>query len=393
MKISTRAQSVAESQTLAVDAKVGTLRSQGKDIVNLSAGQPDFDSPTHVLEAAHRAMLEGQTRYTPAAGTPALRGAVADFFTQRWNVTSTAEECIVCCGAKHALYGAFLATLDPGDEVLVPVPYWVSYPEQIKLAQGVPVPVSPSQGLLVTTDDLDQCRTPKTKALIFNNPSNPTGCLYNPDQVEAITAWCVEQGVTLVSDEIYNDLVYDGLHALSPGSLGTEARQSVITINGVSKSYAMTGWRIGFVTAPQPVIKAMTKIQSQTTGNPSSISQAAALAALTGPQEELGLRRAVFEKRRDRTQERLAQMPGVHLDHPQGAFYAFPAMEQAVQHVGGSIALAEHLVDQGVACVPGIAFGADAHMRVSFALDDSLLDEGLNRLETALRSILPIASH
>lgn len=393
MKPSTRADAVAESQTLAVDAKVGRLRREGKDIINLSAGQPDFGTPDHVVEAAARAMRAGETRYTPAAGTPALRAAVAEFFTSRWGVPSTPESCVACCGAKHALYGAFLALLNPGDQVLVPSPYWVSYPEQIKLAEGVPVPVSPAQGLRVTPQDLEACRTPQTKMLIFNNPGNPTGCLYSPEQVQAITAWCVEHGVLLISDEIYNDLVFDGLEALSPGSLGEDVRDSVITVNGVSKSYAMTGWRIGFVTAPVPVIQAMAKIQSQTTGNPSSVSQAAALAALTGPQEVLTTRRAVFERRRDVTVERLSRIPGVQLDRPQGAFYAFPQVAQAAERLGGSVALAEHLVEQGVACVPGAAFGADTHLRVSYALEDTLLEQGLDRLESALRAVTPIASH
>ncbi|NNF06422.1 MAG: pyridoxal phosphate-dependent aminotransferase [Candidatus Eisenbacteria bacterium] len=381
--ISERLSALGESLTLAVDGKVQELTAQGKDIVNLSAGQPDFNTPDFVCEAAVQAMKDGQTRYTPPGGTPALRAEGAKFFSEMWQVPATAANTVVTCGAKHAIYDALFALIEPGDEVIIPVPYWVSYPEQVKLVGGVPKIVVPSQGLRVTPEDLEPHVSSRTKLLIFNSPSNPTGQVYAPNEVRALVAWCLKHNVMMLSDEIYNRLLFGSQTALSPASVSPEAAAKVITINGVSKSHAMTGWRIGIMTGPEDMMKAITKFQGQTTGNPSSVSQAAALAALQGPDEVVAEMCTAYERRRDFAVDRLNQIAGVSLEKPEGAFYAFPKIADAAS-LGGSVALAAQLVEHGVAAVPGAGFGADDHIRISFALGDDRLAEGLDRLEKGL---------
>jgi len=393
-RISSRIGKLAESQTLAVDVKVQKLTAEGRDIVNLSAGQPDFPTPAHVCDAAVAAMRAGQTRYTPPGGTPALRAAAAAYFTEKFGVPADPASTVVSCGAKHSLHAVMMALLEPGDEVLLPVPYWVSYPEQVKLAEGVPVPVEPSAWLRVTPADLERARTPRTRLLVFNSPNNPTGQVYPRHEVLALAAYCREHGIVVLSDEIYNRLVFEG-EAVSPAALGPEYAENTITVNGVSKSHAMTGWRIGIMTGPAPLMKAVAKFQGQTTGNPASISQAAALAALTGPDEDLDRMREAYRRRRDLAVKELHAMPGVELHEPQGAFYAFPRVTEASRAAGGSIALAGLLVEAGVAVVPGAAFGAEDHLRLSFALGDDRLAEGLRRLDGGLRAVAagrPVAS-
>ena len=385
--LSSRLSGLSESATLAVDAKVQTLSNAGKDIVNLSAGQPDFETPAHVIEAAQKALAQGATRYTPAAGTPELREAAAAWLRSSSGVPAEPSQTVITCGAKHALYNIFMALLDSEDEVLIPVPYWVTYPEQVKLAGASPIPVTPRRGLRVTVEDLELRRTPRTRVLIFNSPSNPTGELYGRTEVEAISEWCLEHGVTLVSDEIYNRLVFDGQEAVSPASLSDASAANTITVNGVSKAYAMTGWRIGFLTGPEDMVKTILKFQSQTTGNPAAASQAGALAALSGDQSEVELMCAAYATRRTIAVERLARMPGVSLDTPQGAFYAFPSFAEAAAKTGGSVALAAALVERGVALVPGVAFGDDSRLRVSYSLGEDRLREGLDRLENALAEL------
>jgi aspartate aminotransferase len=270
--------------------------------------------------------------------------------------------------------------------VLLPVPYWVTYPEQAKLVEAVPVPVTPGGGLKVTPADLEAVRTPRTRMLVFNSPNNPSGCVYTRTEVEALTAWCLEHEVILLSDEIYDRLVYDGVTATSPASLSAEAAAATITVNGASKAFAMTGWRIGFLTAPAPVTAAILKFQGQTTGNPAAVSQAAALAALEGPREAVETMRRAYEHRRNLTVEALRSIPGVELEPPHGAFYAFPRVAEAVGRVGGSLALAERLVEAGVGLVPGVGFGADDHIRISFAVAEDRLVEGLRRFRQGLES-------
>ena len=393
IRLSDRLAALGESETLAVDARVQELTRQGHDVVNLSAGQPDFDTPEFVRRAATEAMNAGQTRYTPAGGTPALREAAATFFRDLFGVPAEPATTVVTCGAKHALYDCMMALLQPGDEVLIPVPYWVTYPEQVRLVGGVAVPVPPARGLRVTPEDLEAVRTDRTRVLLFNSPNNPTGTVYPAVEVEAIARWCVDRDVVLVSDEIYNRLVFDGEACVSPASLGDEMAARTLTVNGVSKSHAMTGWRIGLLTGPRDLMTAIARFQGQTTGNASSVSQAAALAALTGPTDGIDVMRDAYRRRRDLAVERLRAMPGVEIDPPGGAFYAFPRMAEAVAALGGSKALAAHLVEEGVALVPGGAFGADEHLRLSFACSDERLAEGLDRLERALARLASGSVH
>lgn len=384
---SLRLQALSESLTLAVDVKVQELTARGADIVNLSAGQPDFPTPPEICRAAAEAVEAGATRYTPPAGTRELRAEVARFFSERFGVPATAETTVVCAGAKHALYNAMIAVLEPGDEVLIPAPYWVSYPDQVKLAEGIPVAVRPEAGLRIGPADLERHRTPRTRLLVFNSPNNPTGEVYSDIEVAAIVEWCLRHDVLILSDEIYNRLVFDRLAARSPASLGAAAAAATLTVNGVSKSHAMTGWRIGFLTGPSSLMNAVVKFQGQTTGNPAAVSQAAALAALRSPDEAVVRMRAAYERRRDLAVEELATIPGLELETPHGAFYAFPRARAAVRACGGSVPLAEALVERGVAVVPGEGFGADDHFRISFALGDDRLREGLRRLRGGLAAI------
>jgi len=378
---------LGESQTLAVDARVQELTAEGHDIVNLSAGQPDFPTPEFICQAAARAIVDGATRYTPPGGTRELRAAAAGYLRDISGIPATEAGTMITSGAKYALYDAMITLLEPGDEVMIPEPYWVSYPEQVRLVGAVPVAVHAAAGLRIAPGDLDRALTPKTRALILNSPNNPTGQVYPPREVEAITGWCLEKGITIISDEIYNQLVFDGLTAVSPASLGPDAAAITLTVNGVSKSHAMTGWRIGTLSGPEPLIKAACKFQGQTTGNPSSVSQAAALAALTGPREGIETMRRAYEARRDLAVRELGDMPGVEIDVPQGAFYAFPRVADAARHAGGSVALAASLVENGVAAVPGAPFGSDDHIRISFALGDDRLAEGLRRLRSGLTAV------
>ncbi len=388
IKVSSRLLSLAESLTVAVDVKVQERVARGEDIVNLGVGQPDFPTPAFVREAAARAVEAGATRYTPPGGTRELRAAAAAFLSGSCGVPAAPETTIVTCGAKHALHEAMTAVLAEGDEVLLPVPYWVTYPEQVKLAGAVPVAVEPAGGLKVTPGDLEGKRTPRTRLLVLNSPNNPSGQVYTREETEALVRWCLERDVLLLSDEIYDRLVYDGVRAVSPASLGAEAARITLTVNGMSKSHSMTGWRIGFLHAAPEVIQAVLRFQGQTTGNPAAASQAAALAALQGSQEVVEEMRRAYESRRNLVLEELAGVPGLELGRPQGAFYAFPRVPEAIRAAGGSVALAERLVAEGVALVPGIGFGAEEHVRLSFAVGEDRLREGLSRFKRGLAGVL-----
>ena len=381
--VSDRLLSLAESLTVAVEVKIQERAARGEDIVNFGVGQPDFPTPPAVCDAARRAVEAGATRYTPPGGTKELRQEAAAFFQKR-GIPATLADTVISCGAKHSLYNAMAAVLEKGDEVLLPAPYWVTYPEQVKLAEAVPVAVLPREGLKVTPADLDRARTPRTKLLVMNSPNNPSGLVYDRKQTEAITQWCEKNDVLVLSDEIYDRMVYDGRQAVSPASLGEGIAARTITVNGVSKCYSMTGWRIGFVTGPREVMEAIVRFQGQTTGNPAAVSQAAALAALRGPQDSVETMRAAFETRRNMVVEVLRTIPGVELVIPEGAFYAFPRVTEAARAAGGSVALAERLIDRGVGVVPGAGFGADEHIRLSFAVADDRLRVGLERLKDAL---------
>lgn len=389
MPVSERLNALAESLTVAVDVKIQERTARGEDIVNFGVGQPDFPTPAPIREAAARAVEAGATRYTPPGGTRELREAAADYFREQ-SVPATGATTVVSCGAKHSLYCGMAAVLLPGDEVLLPVPYWVSYPEQVKLVEAVPVEVVPESGLKVTPADLEARRTPRTRMLVLNSPNNPSGAVYSRGEVEAIAAWCLEHDVLILSDEIYDRLVFDGTAATSPASLSEEVARRTLTVNGVSKAFAMTGWRIGFLTAPEPVIRAICKFQGQTTGNPAAVSQAAALAALRGPREVVETMRQAYQRRRDVAVEGLRGIPGLELDPPQGAFYAFPRVEAAVGAAGGSVALAGKLVEAGVGVVPGAGFGADGHVRLSYAVAEARLTEGIRRFREGLKRLVSV---
>jgi aspartate aminotransferase len=387
VKVSERLSTLAESLTLAVDVKIQGRVARGEDIVNLGVGQPDFPTPPFIREAARRAVEEGATRYTPPGGTAELRAAAASFLRAS-GVPATPEQTVISCGAKHCLFNGMAATLHPGEEVLLPVPYWVTYPEQARLAEAIPVPVAPAEGLKVTPDDLERHRTERTRMVVLNSPNNPSGAVYSRAEMEAIAEWCLSRDVLILSDEIYDRLVYDGVEPTSPASLGPDVAARTITVNGVSKAYAMTGWRIGFMHGPKEVVTAVIKFQGQTTGNPAAVSQAAALAAVEGAPEVVEEMRGAYERRRNLVMEALRDLPGLDLETPQGALYVFPRVTKAVRALGGSVALAGKLVEDGVGVVPGAGFGADEHLRLSFAVKEDRLGEGLRRFRGGLEPLL-----
>jgi len=389
-RISRRIAAVSESATLAIDAKAKALRAAGEDVVNFGAGEPDFPTPDHVVEAAAAACRDPKNhRYTPAAGLPELRQAVTDKTARDSGYTVTPSQVLVTNGGKHAIYNAFATLLDPGDEVLVPAPFWTTYPESIALAGGVPVllPTDEATGFKVTVDQLEAARTPRTKLLLFVSPSNPTGVVYPRADIEAIGEWVVAHQLWVLTDEIYEHLVYGGhthhsLPVVAPG-----AAERCVVVNGVAKTYAMTGWRVGWMIGPPDVVKAAANLQSQATSNVANVSQRAALAALTADLAAVATMRDAFDRRRRSIHELLNQVPGVTCIEPEGAFYAFPSFLQALgRPIRGAVPattmeLAGILLDQArVAIVPGEAFGAPGYARLSFALGDDEAVEGVNRI-------------
>ena len=390
-RVSARIAAIAESATLKVDAKAKALQAEGRHVISYAAGEPDFPTPQNIVEAASRAVLDPKNyRYTPAAGLPELREAIAAK-TKRdsgWDVP--AAQVIVTNGGKQAVYQSFATIVDAGDEVLLPTPYWTTYPEAVKLAGGVPVDVfaGADQDYLVTVEQLEAARTPKTKVLLFVSPSNPTGSVYSPAQVKEIGEWALEHGLWVISDEIYQNLVYDGVRAVSIVEAVPELAERTILVNGVAKSYAMTGWRLGWMVAPLDVTKAASNLQSHLTSNVSNISQRAAIEALTGPQEQVEVMRQAFEKRRDVIVAELNKIDGLHCPNPQGAFYVYPDVTGLLNRTWGgvtpttSLELADLILDQAeVAVVPGEAFGPSGYLRLSYALGDAPLLEGVQRLQ------------
>ena len=393
-----RLKTLAPSSTLAVQAKAKALRAQGIDVISFGAGEPDFDTPERIKEAAVQAMRRGQTKYTEVAGIPELRAAVCAKFKRDNGLAYEPADVLVSCGAKHTLFNMVVALLNPGDEVLVPSPYWVSYPEQARLLGGVPVAVATAEA---TGFDLDPERlrvavTPRTKAMILNSPNNPTGAVFSPEALRSVAALAVEKGLLVVSDECYEALTFEGRH-VSIASFGPEIKARTLVINTCSKAYAMTGWRIGYAAGPRELIRAMTDVQSQMTSNPSSIAQWAALEALAGPQDEVAKMAGEFDRRRRLIVGGLNALPGVRCVTPKGAFYAFPnvsglfgkrvkGMDTALR---GSVDVAAFLLEQArVAVVPGVDFGSDAHVRLSYATSDALISEGLARMSAAIRELL-----
>lgn len=390
-RISNRIASIAESATLKVDAKAKALKAAGRPVVSFAAGEPDFPTPEHIVEAAVAAARDPKShKYTPAAGLPELREAIAAKTLRDSGLDVAASQVIVTNGGKQAVYQAFATLLDPGDEVLVPTPYWTTYPEAIKLAGGVQVDVfaGADQGYLVTVDQLEAARTPRSKVLLFVSPSNPTGAVYPPEQVAAIGAWALEHGLWVISDEIYQNLTYDGVKSTSIVEATPELADRTILVNGVAKTYAMTGWRLGWMVGPADAIAGAANLQSHLSSNVSNISQRAALAALTGPQESVERMRQAFDRRRKLIVEGLNAIPGVVCPVPEGAFYVYPDVTGLLNREWGgvtpasSLELADLILEQAeVAAVPGEAFGPSGYLRFSYALGDDDIREGVSRLQ------------
>ena len=396
-RISRRVGSIAESATLAVDAKAKSLKAAGRDVVGFGAGEPDFPTPPHIVEAAVEACRTARFhKYTPTPGLPELRSAIADKTKRDSGYDVAAEQVLVTNGGKQAVYNTFATLLDPGDEVLLPAPYWTTYPEAIRLAGGEPVVVETSEetGYLATVEQLAAARTERTKALLFCSPSNPTGAVYPPEQVEAIGRWAVDNGVWVVTDEIYEHLTYGGAEHVSMPVVVPDLAETCVVLNGVAKTYAMTGWRVGWLIGPADVVKAATNLQSHATSNVANVAQAAALAAVSGDLSAVAEMRAAFDRRRRLVHELLNAIDGVQCPEPLGAFYAFPCVKGVLgKEIRGrtpttSAEVAELLLDEAeVAIVPGEAFGAPGYARLSYALGDDDLRRGVERMAAVLNGL------
>ena len=393
-RVSRRVGAIAASATLAIDARAKAMRASGRPVVLFGTGEPDFPTPAHIVAAAEVACRDIRFHhYTPASGLPELRAAIAEKTHHDNGLAATAAQVVVTNGGKQALYNAFAAILDPGDEVLLPAPYWTTYPETISLAGGTPVEVltDESTGYLTSVEQLEAARTPRTRALVFVSPSNPTGAVYPADEIEAIGRWAVDHGVWVVTDEIYQDLRYgvaaEGRYPSMP-VLVPELADRCIVMNGVAKSYAMTGWRVGWLIAPPDVAAAAGNLQSHAVSNVCNVAQAAALAALTGPQDEVERMRQAFDRRRQTMTRMLTAIPGVTCPEPLGAFYCYPSVGALLgrdlggHNVASSAELAELLLEEiEIAVVPGEAFGTPGYLRLSYALGDDDLVEGVTRLQ------------
>ena len=389
-RISHRISAVAESATLAIDAKAKALKAAGEDVIGFGAGEPDFPTPEHIVEAAVVACRDPRNhKYTPAAGLPELRDAIAAKTLRDSGLNADASQVLVTNGGKQAVEQTFATLIDPGDEVLLPAPYWTTYPEAVHLAGGsvVEIPTSDESGFKVTVAQLETARTSRTKALLFVSPSNPTGAVYSPSEVEAIGRWAVDSGVWVITDEIYEHLVYGDARFTSMPVLVPELAGTCVVINGVAKTYAMTGWRVGWMLGPSDVIAAAANLQSHATSNVCNVAQRAALAAVTGDLEAVAVMRATYDRRRLTIVGMLNEIPGVECSEPEGAFYAFPSMAGLLgrslqgRTASTSLELAALVLDEAkVAFVPGEAFGAPGYARFSYALGDDALVEGITRI-------------
>jgi len=396
MKLAKRISSISPSPTLTINAKAKSMKASGIDVVNFGVGEPDFDTPRHIKEAAIKAIEEGFTKYTEVAGIPELKKAIIYKLQSDNGLSYNPSEILVSCGGKHTLYNLAQVLFEEGDEVIVPAPYWVSYPPIILLAGAKPVIICTTKdtGFKLTIDDLKSAITPKTKCLILNSPSNPTGSVYSKQELEKIAQIAMEYDFYIISDDIYEKIIFDGINSTCIATLGPEIKSRTFIINGVSKTYAMTGWRIGYMAGSAEVIGAATRIQSQSTSNPNSIAQKAAVEALLGPQDHIKMMVEEFEKRRNYFMERLSKMDKATCFKPQGAFYAFPNFSGCYntsfkgRKISGSLELADFLLeDAQVAVVPGIAFGEDNCIRFSLATSMEHIKKGLDRIEEALSLI------
>ncbi|MBW4635517.1 MAG: pyridoxal phosphate-dependent aminotransferase [Iphinoe sp. HA4291-MV1] len=388
MKLAGRISQVTPSITLAIAAKAKAMKAEGIDVCSFSAGEPDFDSPAHVKAAAQKALDEGKTKYGPASGEPKLREAIARKLKTDNGLDYKAENVIVTNGGKHSLFNLMLALIEPGDEVIIPAPYWLSYPEMVTLAGGVSVivPTDASTGYKITPEQLRKSITSKTKLFILNSPSNPTGMVYTPEEIQAIAQIIVEADILVVSDEIYEKILYDGAKHVSIGSLGADVFERTIISNGFAKAYSMTGWRIGYLAGPVGLIKATITIQSHSTSNVCTFAQYGAIAALEDSQDCVEEMRQAFAKRREVMFERLNAIPGLSCPKPDGAFYLFPDISKTGLK---SLDFCNTLLEkEQVAVIPGIAFGADDNIRLSYATDMATIEKGMDRLEKFVKSVI-----
>jgi len=387
MKLAKRVSSLTPSSTLAITAKAKELKAAGHDVIGLGAGEPDFNTPQHIIDAAVKAMNEGHTKYTPSGGLAGLKQVIIKKFQEDQNLSYEPSELIVCVGAKHALYTLFQVILDEGDEVIIPTPYWVSYPEQVKLAGGVPVYVEglEENEFKITPEQLKSVVTERTKAVIINSPSNPTGMIYTKQELEELGKVCLEHDILIVSDEIYEKLVYGNHRHVSIAEISPELKKQTVIINGVSKSHSMTGWRIGYAAGDKEIIRAMTDLASHSTSNPTSIAQYATIAAYSGSQDAVEEMRKAFEERLNIIYEKLIQIPGFTCVKPQGAFYLFPNAKEAATLAGYNNVdeLVEALLEEAkVALVPGSGFGAPNNVRLSYATSLEQLEKAVERIKT-----------
>jgi aspartate aminotransferase len=397
--LAARLSRVKPSATIAISAKANSLKAQGKSVIALSFGEPDFDTPDNIKAAAIKAIQSGDTKYTAVDGTPKLKEAIVAKFKRENGLTYTTKQITVGTGGKQVLYNALMATLSPGDEVIIPAPYWVSYPEMVLLAEGTPVivPCTQETGFKLNPADLEKAITPKTKWVILNSPSNPSGAAYTRAELKAITEVLVRHPhVWILTDDMYEHLVYDNFEFTTPAQIEPSLYDRTLTMNGVSKAYCMTGWRIGYAGGPEALIKAMGDVQSQSTSNPCSISQAAAVEALNGPQDFIPKNNAVFKQRRDLVVRMLNQAQGLHCHTPEGAFYVYPSCAGLIgaKTPGGLVLkndedVINYLLDsQGIAVVHGAAFGLAPHFRVSYAASTELLEQACERIQKACADLV-----
>ncbi len=396
MEYSRKAKNINPSITLAITAKAKALKAEGIDVVSFGAGEPDFNTPRNIIDAAIKAMEEGKTKYTPTSGIIELREAICKKLKNDNGLNYNANQIIVSTGAKQCLANVFMAILNPGDEVIVPTPYWVSYPELIKLADGIPVFVEADEdaNYKYTLESLENVVSDKTKALVLNTPNNPTGTIYNKEELEVIAEFAKKHDIIIISDEMYEKLIYDGEKHISIASLSQDAYERTIVINGVSKAYSMTGWRIGYAAAKEEIIKLMTSIQSHVTSNPNSIAQYASIEALNGPTDELEKMIAEFDNRRKFMINRIREIEGLDIIYPKGAFYLminisnYYGKEINGKTINGSLDFSAELLDEEkVAVIPGVAFGLDNYIRLSYATAQKEIEEGLDRIEKFVKKL------
>ena len=393
---SERASRLQPSITLKLTALAKEMKQSGKDVIGFGAGEPDFDTPDHIKQAAIQAIQDGHTKYTPAAGLPELKTAICQWFADHRSLSYSPDQVVVSCGAKHTIANIFLAVLNQGDDVLIPAPYWVSYPEQVRLADANPViiPTTASTNFKLTPALLESAITPNTKILILYSPSNPSGVVYTRSELEALGRVIEQTNIMILSDEIYGQLVYTNDEYVSIAQLSDQLKEQTIVVDGVAKAYAMTGWRIGYMAGPVEIAKAVSTIQSHTTSNPTTPAQYATIAALTGDHEIVASRAAVFKQRRDMMVNALNEIPGISCALPDGAFYTFPDISgcfgksSSLGPITDSMSFCDHLLQEAqVACVPGVAFGIDACMRLSYATSEAAIKAGIERIHSFCKEL------